>query len=302
MPTFYNEQQSWIARAAAETSLDFYNPISKGMDRFHSVTKMGSNNLIRRQALEAIGGYQPGLAEDLATSITLHAAGWRSAYAPEPLAPGLAPSHTAAWCTQQLKWARGVFEVLLTLLPRRLASLTWGERLAYMVRMTQYWIGPVVALHLLLTISALFKATPTALASFQSYLIHLLPLVLADMVIRQVALWHWGLPASLVNVQWRATTLIYATWPIYTLTWLMALLRLPLNFRPTPKNSTGGLNPLWLLPQMAALLLLAVGLFYSVYVSDVGNYPLVFGFALLQGVLHLGMGQWLDSEMVIRKG
>jgi cellulose synthase/poly-beta-1,6-N-acetylglucosamine synthase-like glycosyltransferase len=113
MPTFSNHTQGWVPRAANETSLDFYNPTSMGMDAFHSATKMGSNALIRRTALTAIGGYQPGLAEDLATSIALHAAGWRSRYVAEPLAPGLAPPDLIAWFVQLFKCALVVFYVLL---------------------------------------------------------------------------------------------------------------------------------------------------------------------------------------------
>ena len=114
MLTFANEKKSWFARAASESCLDFFNPTSMGMDRLGSATLIGSNALIRRSALESIGGYRPGLAEDLATSIALHAEGWKSAYVAEPLAPGLAPPDVAAWFTQQLKWSRGVFEILLT--------------------------------------------------------------------------------------------------------------------------------------------------------------------------------------------
>src|SRR5262249_26565248 len=177
MPTFYNHQQSWVACAATETSLDFYNPTSKGMDGLKSVTKMGSNALVRRTALLAIGGYQPGLAEDLATSVALHAAGWSSRYVAEPLAPGLAPADLAAWFTQQFKWARGVFEVLLTTCPRLFPRLTWGQRLAYAVRTTKYWIGPIACVHLALTIVALGSRDRTIQAGFEQYLVHLCPLI-----------------------------------------------------------------------------------------------------------------------------
>lgn len=91
MLTFENGYDGWVAQAGAESSLDFYNPTSIGADGIGSATLVGSNALIRRQALQDIGGYKPGLAEDLATSIALHAAGWRSLYVRKPLAPGFAP-------------------------------------------------------------------------------------------------------------------------------------------------------------------------------------------------------------------
>jgi hypothetical protein len=149
MLTFRNSAQSWVARAANETSLDYYNPTSRGAEGLKGATLTGSNALIRRSALTSIGGYQPGLAEDLATSIALHSAGWSSVYVNEPLAPGLAPHDLTAWFTQQLKWARGVFEILLAVYPRLWKKLTWGQRASYAVRMTYYWIGPVVGAHIL---------------------------------------------------------------------------------------------------------------------------------------------------------
>jgi cellulose synthase (UDP-forming) len=302
MLTFSNGRQSWVAQAAAESSLDFYNPTSIGTGKISSATLMGSNALIRRTALDSIGGYQPGLAEDLATSIALHAAGWRSAYVAEPLAPGLAPPDLAAWFTQQLKWARGVFELLLTAYPRFFCRLTWGQRLSYAVRMTCYWIGPVVCVHLLLTLAILMGGSNVARVDFQQYLGHLFPLALITLVIRQVALGTWRHSSTFTGPLWRAVTLVYTTWPVYTLAWVMALLRLPLAFRPTPKSQTGAINPFWLLPQATVVLLLGSGVLYSLF--TVGEYLslLLLCFTLFQGVPQMTLlGQWLHSDSASRR-
>lgn len=293
MLTFGNGMETWVARSAVETSLDFYNPTSLGMSALGSATMMGSNALIRRSALASIGGYQPGLAEDLATSIALHAAGWKSAYVAEPLAPGLAPRDLAAWFTQQLKWARGVFEVLLTAYPRLFRCLTWGQRLSYAVRMTYYWAGPFVFAHILFTLAILFSGSSAPRASFQQYLAHLFPLVLFALLIRQAALRVWHHPSVAVSLLGKPVTLVYATWPIYTFAWLMALLRVPWGFRPTPKGPTGALNPFWLLPQVLTVVLLANGVLYSLIVVNQQLLPLVLLFALLQVVPQAALlAQW----------
>lgn len=283
MLTFANQSQSWIARAASESCLDFYNPTSVGMERLGSTTLMGSNSLLRRAALDSIGGYRPGLAEDLATSISLHAAGWRSAYVAAPLAPGLAPSDLVAWFTQQMKWARGVFELLLTAYPRLWPRLTAGQRLGYTVRMTKYWIGPFVGTHLVLTLLVLLFGGPAAQRFFQEYLLALLPVVLLDALIRHVAIRLWRPPGdSSISIR-RAAALVYATFPIYTLAWLMALLRLPLAFRPTPKSAEGGLKPVWRLPLIAALLMLG-GAAARAACAWARPPLLVLGFAALQSL------------------
>jgi len=296
MLTFKNGTDSWVAEGAIETSLEFYNPTSLGADGIGGATLMGSNALIRRSALREIGGYQLGLAEDLATSITLHAAGWKSAYVAEPLAPGIAPPSFAAWFVQQLKWARGVFELLLTAYPRLFLKLTWGQRLSYSVRMTKYWIGPVVGIHLFATIAILIFAGPEIWSAFHDYLIHITPLAMADVLIRHFAFRFYRHHSSPKTSLARAVALVYSTWPIYILSWGMALLRLPLRFRPTPKIKGGKLNPIWLLPQAVALTLLTLGTTYTVLVK---GHPLsiLLAFAILQGSLQMiFLVRWLYSN------
>lgn len=286
MLTFANEQQSWVSRGAAETALDFYNPTSMGMDGMGGATLMGSNALIRRKALDSIHGYQPGLAEDLATSLQLQGAGWKSAYVPKPLAPGLAPPDLSAWFVQQFKWARGVFELLLTVYPRVFRRLTWGQRLSYAVRTTKYWIGPLVTVHLVATIFILIYGDFELRRIFHEYLRAIAPLAVADVLIRHVALRMWRHPSVNTTSLSRAITLVYSTWPTYTMAWFMALTRIPLGFRATPKETGRRLPPVWLLPQILALLLLGWGLWYTVYFGH--HQPsLLLAFALIQLLLQL---------------
>jgi cellulose synthase/poly-beta-1,6-N-acetylglucosamine synthase-like glycosyltransferase len=284
MLTFCNGAESWVARAAGESALDYYNPTSVGMDGIGSATLVGSNALIRRTALEGIGGYQPGLAEDLATSIALHGAGWQSVYLAEPLAPGLAPPNVAAWFTQQLKWARGVFDLLLFAYPRYFSRLTWGQRLSYAVRMTYYWIGPLVSIHLLFILALLFGGSGVAQIGWDQYIVHIVPLAAITMLIRQAALLAWRHPSTPSSLLWRAMCLVYATWPVYMLAWVMAVLQVRLAFRATPKKSNGGVTLVWLLPQAAALVLLVTGVLYTLTARahDLTMMPVLF--ALVQSI------------------
>jgi cellulose synthase/poly-beta-1,6-N-acetylglucosamine synthase-like glycosyltransferase len=299
MLTFSNSDESWVSRAASEASLDFYNPTSMGMDALHSVTLMGSNALIRRTALDMIGGYQFGLAEDLATSLALHAAGWRSIYIARPLAPGLAPASLQAWNTQQLKWARGVFEVLLTAFPRAFTRLGWSERLAYIVRMTKYWIGPAVFLHLAIPAGALLFASALTRAAVQDYLLHLAPLVVCDLLIRREAIRLWRHPSAPAIIPVRGIALIYTTWPIYTWAWILALLRIPVGFRPTPKARSGQVNPLWLLPQTITCLLLVSGCLVSLRNTNVDPCYFLLSFVVFQVAFQLWpIGSWISWRKI----
>jgi cellulose synthase (UDP-forming) len=303
MVTFSNQGESWVARAAAETSLDFYNPTSFGIEAIGGTTMMGSNSMIRRVALTSIGGYRPGLAEDLATSIALHAAGWKSAYVADPLAPGLAPPDLSAWFTQQFKWARGVFELLLTAYPRLFPTLNWGLRLSYAVRMTKYLIGPIICIHLIATVVALFGDNSIR-GGLLNYLFHLAPLVLCDMLIKQEALRTWRHPLTPASSLWSAVMLVVPTWPVYTAAWIMAVLRLPLSFRLTPKQSSGRVSPVWLLPQLVVLLLLAVGIVLLLAASSATPIWLllfVIGLAIPHLVLLFVSFRGTNKELAVEK-
>ncbi len=264
MLSFSNESESWFARAASESYLDFFNPTSIGMDRLGSATLHGSNALLRRTALDSVGGYRPGLAEDLATSLAIHARGWKSAYVAEPLAPGLAPPDLSAWFTQQLKWSRGVFEVLHTLFPRLLPQLSWGQRLSYAVRATYYWAGPVIAVHMGFTAAVLLAGNRVAQINLQTYFLHLIPLALVAFAIHITAFRCWRHPSVRGLPLWRPMVLVYATWPVYTLAWLMTLARMPLGFRSTPKKRSARSRTYLLMPQIAAATVLAIAVWFGI--------------------------------------
>src|SRR2546430_10585564 len=101
-----------------------------GLGGLGASVAIGANCTFRRTALESIGGHGVGLAEDLVTSIRLHASGWRSVYVPEIVSRGLVPEDIGSFYRQQLKWARGGYELAFTELPRLLPRLTCRQRLA----------------------------------------------------------------------------------------------------------------------------------------------------------------------------
>ena len=285
MLTFDNDGDGWVAQAASESSMDFYNPTSVGADRINSATLIGSNALIRRTALASIDGYKPGLAEDLATSVALHAAGWQSRYVHEPLAPGVAPPDLTAWFNQQFKWSRGVFELLVTVYPRLFGRLHLGQKISYAVRMTYYWAGVFIAAHLLTAIWVLFSADESLRQLFESYLIVFIPLMVLFTLIRQIVLAEWQHKTVRTSLQVKPFVLVFNTWPIYTLSWVMALVRVPLGFRPTPKAKADRFNYWWLAPQIVTVLLLLAGL-ASTILRPIALLPLTTVFTLTMIGLH----------------
>jgi uncharacterized membrane protein len=87
------------------------------------------------------------------------------------------------------------------------------------------------------------------------------------LAIRRLARRLWRHPATSTALEWRGILLVYATWPVYTLAWAMALVRAPLRFRITPKRA-GDPPRLWLAPQALFAVLLAAGAAYALFVGE----------------------------------
>jgi len=69
----------------------FYGLIQDGNDLWNAAFFCGSCAVIRRDAVESIGGFAiQTVTEDAHTALRLHRAGWNSAYLRLPLAAGLA--------------------------------------------------------------------------------------------------------------------------------------------------------------------------------------------------------------------
>lgn len=257
---FHNRDDSLVARATIEQAYDVYGPTSMGMDGCGATPVWGSHTTFRRAALEGVGGYQPGLAEDLHTSIRLHALGWRSVYLSAMHASGLVPSDLRAFIMQQRKWSRGVFGLLVEVYPHLLRKLTWPQRIAYLVRGTYYLIGPLFAVHTFLAISTLLFGSRAAVDGFAEYVLCALPLAASVVSVRALANLFWNVQADAVGFKWRGYTLAFALWPVYTGAFVRAVLRIPLPHIATPKRRIAEAHPRLVMAQLVTITLLALGI------------------------------------------
>jgi cellulose synthase (UDP-forming) len=121
----------------------FYRIAQRGRNRFNAAFCVGTNVIFRRAAIDDNGVmYTDSKSEDDWTALSLHERGWRSVYIADILAVGDAPETIEAYSKQQLRWATGGFEILLThnpLNPKR--RLTGDQRIQYFVTATFYLTG-----------------------------------------------------------------------------------------------------------------------------------------------------------------
>ena len=282
MQTFFNGGKNLVSRAAAETTYEYFNIAAACKDRLGAASLHGTNAVIRRAALESVGGYNPGLAEDLETSVALHARGWRSRYVCEPLAPGMVPETLAAFWIQQLKWSRGVFEAALNSVKKGYVfKLSWGQRLAYAVRFSYYLVGVTIFLGSLVFAASLASDRPDP--GYERFLATLLALTLVAAAIRMLMLkTHAVDPEARTGFQWRGASIVFSSWPIYLYALFCVCLRIPLRFMHTPKDSRGRLRAWTLAPQgaLVSLMLLAA------WKGAAGPKPFALGLVLLYVACH----------------
>ncbi|GIW72356.1 MAG: hypothetical protein KatS3mg102_1898 [Planctomycetota bacterium] len=112
----------------------FFDAVMPGKDNLGAAYWIGTCAILRRRAIEQIGGFPTrSVVEDMLTSIELHAHGWRSVYVNEPLAFGIAPAYLAQFLSQRLRWTQGVMQIVRSPsnpLVRR--GLTWQQRVSYL--------------------------------------------------------------------------------------------------------------------------------------------------------------------------
>jgi cellulose synthase (UDP-forming) len=120
----------------------FYGQIQPGNDAWNAAFFCGSCAVIRRTALDDIGGFAvETVTEDAHTALRMHRRGWRSAYLAVPQASGLATESLAAHVGQRIRWARGMAQIFRIDNPLLGRGLGLMQRLCYASAMLHFFYG-----------------------------------------------------------------------------------------------------------------------------------------------------------------
>lgn len=233
--SYYNIQQTLVARGAAEQTFQFYGPMMMTMNTYGTVNAIGANCTFRRAALDSIGGHAPGLSEDMHTAMLLHAKGWKSVYVPEVLARGLAPTSLLAFYKQQLKWARGTFDLLFYVYPGLFRKFTNRQKVHYGLLPLHYLIGAIYLMSFLIPILCLFLSTTPWTGNIVFFGIILLPLSMSTVLIRAY-IQKWVMEEKERGFHIVGGLLQITTWWIYFIGFIYTIIRKKIPYLPTPKE------------------------------------------------------------------
>jgi len=110
----------------------FYGIVQDGNDFWNASFFCGSCAVLRREALDQVGGLATEtVTEDAHTSLRMQMRGWNTAYINIPQAAGLATERLSAHVGQRVRWARGMIQVMRIDNPLFARGLTFPQRLCY---------------------------------------------------------------------------------------------------------------------------------------------------------------------------
>ena len=117
----------------------FYGIVQDGNDFWNATFFCGSCAVLRRTALDEIGGIAvETVTEDAHTSLRMQMNGWNTAYINIPQAAGLATERLSAHVGQRIRWARGMIQILRTDNPLFAPGLRFPQRLCYFNAMCHF--------------------------------------------------------------------------------------------------------------------------------------------------------------------
>ncbi|GAB2552851.1 glycosyltransferase [Spirosoma aerophilum] len=299
---YYNRKESLVALGAAEQTYSFYGPMMTCMGTYGTAQAIGANCTFRRAALDSIGGHAAGLSEDMHTSMQLHAKDWKSVYVPLPLSCGLVPATLAAYYKQQLKWARGTFELLFTTYPKLFSRLTWRQRIHYFTIPLYYLIGVIQLIDLAIPICSLTMQRLPLRLDLGLFAVAYVPLLVISFLIRQYSQ-RWLTERHEVGFHIIGGLLTSGTWFIYVLGLIYTLLRVDVPYLPTPKNDRPRNNFLLCLPNILVCAATLGAILYSLYYYgnlSLGNiyFRMMIAFALVNVAIQ-GINVLIGQERLL---
>jgi cellulose synthase (UDP-forming) len=122
----------------------FYKVLQKGNDFWNAAFFCGSAAVIRRDYLLQLGGIATEtVTEDCHTSLRLHSLGYETVYYDKIMVAGLAPEKFSSYVGQQVRWARGMAQILRLENPlfNRKLKLRLSQRICYFSATSHFFFG-----------------------------------------------------------------------------------------------------------------------------------------------------------------
>lgn len=239
---YRNVDQSFLTRQYKRAEAYFYHAIMPSRNEENSIIFCGTMGIIRREALEAVGGFgEDQICEDAEVSVRLVAAGWNSLYVDESFGKGIMPATFESYKKQFHRWAFGNVRILFTHTGMILRSkMKRRQKLDYLVSNLHWFDGFfVTAIAAVLLYLGLGPVLGYDAVTHHQKELALLALVPTFLIVDSVVRLHLVLRRA-GHVRWRDAVLVQGMWFAIKFTNLVAVIKCMLGFRTpfvrTPKD------------------------------------------------------------------
>ncbi len=286
-PQYYqNREYSFLTTAAWEQQELFFGPICRGKSNMNSTFWCGTNAVIRRSALEEIGGVpENNIAEDFLASYFFHANKKKTIYIAEILAQGLAPTDLANYVRQQFRWARGSSEIMFRHNPIFNKNLTWQQKVQYLYSSSYYLNGFIALLDAIIPIIVLATGIVPVNDTTANFVLYFFPFIFFTIALLMFS--------TLNTITYKAIQLSMSSSFVFIQAVLSALFRKKVSFEVTSKNLEEGNFLKFAYPHIAYLILgiaaITLGLVRDGFVpSTITNASwVIFNVSMLSGFIRV---------------
>jgi cellulose synthase (UDP-forming) len=163
----------------------FYRQMQPIKDGAGSVVCAGTSFVVRREALEEVGGFvTESLSEDYFTGVQLAAKGYELVYLDEKLSAGLAAENISAHLEQRLRWARGTLQAFfIASNPLTISGLNLWQRLGHLEGLLHWFNSIPRIFFLLLPIFSVFFGVHPISANAREAVYFFIPYYLTQLTV-----------------------------------------------------------------------------------------------------------------------
>lgn len=181
----------------------FYHQGHRGLDRWGGAFFCGSAAVLRRAALDDVGGFAgETITEDAETALEIHSRGWKSIYVDHAMIAGLQPETFISFIQQRGRWAAGMMQLLMLKNPLRRKGMSLTQRLCYLNSMT-FWLFPLVRMTFILApLAYLFFGLQIFVATIQEVAVYMSSYMLVSFLVQN---------ALYARVRWPLISELYET-------------------------------------------------------------------------------------------
>jgi cellulose synthase (UDP-forming) len=230
---------------------------------------LGRIGIDRDEALPVMPLATISVTEDMATSMRLHALGWKTVFHNELLADGLAPEDLGTMLTQRLRWGQGTMQVFLRENPLFARGMNLAQRLMYFATMWSYLGGFAAVVYFAAPVIFLVLGILPVHSLAFDFFSRFIPFMIVNQLLFVIA--GRGIPT------WRGQQYSLALFPVWiascTTAFTNVVLRIPLGFAVTPKTRREATDRQWSLirPQLVVMALLVIAIIVgciNLFVND----------------------------------